>query len=350
MSRFLHSDLLCLAPYVPGEQPKDKQYVKLNTNESPYPPSPKAIAAASKEEVEDLRLYSDPESTVLKQAIADYYCVKTENVLPTNGSDETLAFCFRAFCEKGVRFPDVTYGFYPVFCDLFGITANKMPLNPDFTVKTADYLSAGQTVVLANPNAQTGIYMPLSEIEAIVQSNPDDIVVVDEAYIDFGGQSAVQLTKKYDNLVVVQTFSKSRSLAGARVGFAIACKDLIDDLNRVKYSFHPYNVNRLSGKIAAAAIADRAYFEDCRGKIMAERERLKIALSDMGFTYLPSLSNFVLAKKQGVSGEFLYQSLKQRGILIRHFKDERIADYIRITVGTPNQTDALLYALQEILV
>ena len=348
MSRFLHSDLAALAPYVPGEQPKDKQYIKLNTNESPYPPSPLAVATVTTDEVNDLRLYSDPESTALRSAIAAYYGVQPSCVLPTNGSDETLAFCFRAFCEKGVRFPDVTYGFYPVFCDLFGIRAEKMPLRPDFTVDVADYTAAGQTVVLANPNAQTGVYLPLTEIEKIVQSNPNDIVIVDEAYVDFGGETAVPLTQKYDNLVVVQTFSKSRSLAGARVGFAIAAPGLIEDLNRVKYSFHPYNVNRLSAKIAAAAISDREYFDDCRNKIISERERLKTALDGLGFTYLPSLSNFVLAKKQGVSGEYLYKTLKDRGILIRHFKDARIADYIRITVGTPTQMNALIAALKEI--
>lgn len=348
MSRFLAKDLAGLAPYVPGEQPRERAYIKLNTNENPYFPSRYAMDAIDRAALENLRLYSDPESAELSDAIADCYGLRRENVLPTNGSDEILAFCFRAFGARGLCFPDVTYGFYPVFAALFGQPFRKIPLRPDFTVDPADYAAAGETVVLANPNAQTGIYLPLGEIENIVRSDPDRVVIVDEAYIDFGGESAAALVEKYDNLVVVQTFSKSRSLAGARVGFALACPGLIADLSRVKYSFNPYNVNRLSAALAARAIADRAYFEECRRKIIASRAYLAGALAELGFEALPSLANFVLAKKPGVPGERLYAELRARGFLVRHFPDERIRDYIRITVGTDKDMRALAGALAEV--
>lgn len=349
MSIFLNQILENLTPYEPGEQPKDGQYIKLNTNESPYFPSRYCLESAGSDDIQNLRLYSDPECTLLRKAVAARYKISEENVLPVNGSDEALAFCFAAFCSGGAAFPDVTYGFYKVFAGLFGVNYTQIPLDENFEVNASNYFNIKKTIFLANPNAQTGIYLPLEEIEKIVASNPADVVVVDEAYIDFGGKSAVRLTDKYRNLVVVQTFSKSRSLAGARVGFAIADKSLIEDLKRVKYSFNPYNVNSLSAKLAAAAIADEEYFLQCTQKIIRTREKLTLGLKNLGLTVLPSKANFVLAESKSIDGQTLYKKLKLRGVLVRHFNDERIKNYIRITVGTDEQTDILLKKTEEII-
>lgn len=349
MSGYLNGRLSVLKPYVPGEQPRDAQYIKLNTNENPYFPSRYAISAVNAGELENLRLYSDPECRALSAEIAAYYGVNSENVLPTNGSDEALAFCFAAFCESGALFPDVTYGFYKVFAGLFGAEYEEIKLNPDFTVDIAPYLGCNRAVFLANPNAQTGINLGLEQIERIISSNESNVVVIDEAYVDFGGESVVPLVKKYKNLVVVQTFSKSRSLAGARVGFAVACEELIADLKRVKFSFNPYNVNRLSCLLAAEAMRDREYFEECVKKIIATRVRLAEELEKLGFGVLPSKANFVLAKSPAVAGGELYKRLKEKGVLVRHFDDVRISDYVRITVGTDRDIDILLKKIQEIL-
>ncbi len=351
MSEYLNKKLSSLEPYTPGEQPKEK-LIKLNTNESPYYPSRFAIEAVKSGELKDCRLYSDPESGLLRSAIADFYSacgISKENVLVTNGSDESLAFCFAGFCENGAIFPDVTYGFYKVFASLFGVAYEEIPLNEDFTVSPEPYIADERTVFLANPNAQTGIYLPLEEVERIVSSNPRRVVVVDEAYVDFGGESAVRLIPRHGNLIVVQTFSKSRSLAGARVGFAMAQEGLIGDLNRVKFSFNPYNVNRLSERLAAAAITDAAYFDSCRAKIMATRERLADSLQEMGFKVLPSRSNFLLAGTPKMGGAELQKALRARGILVRHFDDERIKDYVRITIGSDAEISALEKAVKEIL-
>ena len=348
MSRFWNRRLDRLAPYVPGEQPQGREYVKLNTNENPYFPAKYAMDAVTREELEKLRLYSDPECRELTSAIAARCGVAPDRVLATNGSDEALAFCFAAFGERGACFADVTYGFYEVFAAFFGVTARKIPLNADFTVPVAAFAQARETVFLANPNAQTGIALPLTEVERIVRADPDRVVVVDEAYVDFGGESAVPLTSRCDNLVVVQTFSKSRSLAGARVGFAIAAKPLIADLNRARCSFNPYNVNRLSLLLAAAAIRDEDYFAECVQKIVREREFLTQELRARGYDVLPSRANFVLAGSPRTAGLALYEGLKARGVLVRHFADERIADRVRITVGTHEQMLALLAAIDEI--
>jgi histidinol-phosphate aminotransferase len=299
--------------------------------------------------MENLRLYSDPECKTLCEEIAKFYNIKPENVFPTNGSDEALAFCFDAFGEGGAQFPDVTYGFYKVFATFFGVKYTEIPLKKDFTVDVQEYLDCNKMVVLANPNAQTGIYLPLEEIEKIVANNPKHVVVIDEAYVDFGGESAVSLIDKYNNLVVVQTFSKSRSLAGARVGFAMAQPELIADLKRVKYSFHPYNVNRLSSKIASIAIQEVSYFKQTCVAVVHTREKVIEELVKRDFHVLPSLANFVLAKHTKIKGEELYLQLKQRGILVRHFNDERIAQYVRISMGTNEQMEELFHALDLIL-
>ncbi len=349
MSRFLAERLQKLAAYVPGEQPKDGEYVKLNTNENPYPPSPSALAVINGGECEKLRLYCDTECTELKAAIAEFYGVSPKNVLPSNGSDEILAFCFQAYGEKGVCFPDITYGFYKVFAELYGESAEIIPLADDFSVRAEDYIKCGKTVFLANPNAQTGRAIDLDDIEKIIAANGERAVVIDEAYVDFGAQSAVGLIEKYDNLIIVQTLSKSRSLAGARIGFAIANESLIADLNRIKYSFNPYNVNRLSNLAGAAAVRDREYFDCTRAAVMRERENLVAELEQRGFQVVPSQANFVLAKCSAVDGDTLYKKLKANGVLVRHFDDERIKDYIRITIGTVEQHGKLFKALDKVI-
>lgn len=350
MGRFLDESLASILPYTPGEQPQDMQYIKLNTNESPYPPSQKVIDAISCDEVQKLRLYSDPSTKMLDQAIADYYRVDISNVISGNGSDEILAFVFKAFCgKKGMACPDVTYGFYPVFCQLFGIKYIPVPLDDNFCIKVDDYKDIQDNVIIANPNAQTGICLGLDEIEKLVCQNKNRLVVVDEAYVDFGAQTAVPLTQKYDNLIVVQTMSKSRQLAGARVGFAVACESLINDLKTIKFSFNPYNVNRLSTIAGAMAIKDHDYFDECCDKIKLSRKYLVDCLEKLGFLVLPSKANFVLAKHEKMSGQEVYAKLKQKGILVRHLGDERIKDFVRITVGTNEQIKQLAYTLSGIL-
>ena len=348
MSEYLSEKLKNLSPYTPGEQPKGEKYVKLNTNENPYSVSRYCSGKIGRKTLENLRLYSDPENRALTAEIAANYGVNAQNVLPANGSDEALAFCFAAFGGRGALFPDVTYGFYKVFAQFFGVSYKEIPLNDDFTVDVKPYLNCKKTVFLANPNAQTGINLPLAEIENIVKSNPATVVVIDEAYVDFGGESAVKLIKKYKNLVVVQTFSKSRSLAGARVGFAIADEGLIEDLKRVKYSFNPYNVNGVSEYLATAAMKDKKYFEKCTAKIIASRQKLTDGLKALNYTVLPSSANFVLCVSSRIYGGQLYEMLKKRGFLVRHFCDKRIDNFIRITVGTDKQVCALLKEIEKI--
>lgn len=350
MSRFLSPNLAALTPYTPGEQPQGGNFIKLNTNESPYAPAPEVARILADESAEGLRLYSDPAASDLCGAIAEYYGVGAENVFVGNGSDEVLAFAFQAF-GRGRRmvFPDITYAFYGVFAGLFGIAAREVPLDEDFRIRTEDYLTAGEQVVLANPNAITGINLPLSEIERVLAAHPDDVVIIDEAYVDFGGESAVTLIDRYPNLLVVQTFSKSRQLAGARVGLALGSRELIGDLNTVKFSFNPYNVNRLSQKLAAAAMRDVAYFDECRGKIIADRAYTAEGLADMGFEVLPSMANFLLVRSDKIGGEEYYRELKRRGILVRWFDEPKICDWVRISVGSHEEMTALLEETEKIL-
>ncbi len=351
MSTFFSSYLANLSPYTPGEQPQDKKYVKLNTNESPYPPSPGVAAVLNSQEAADLRLYSDPECKELKKALAGYYGVEPENVYVGNGSDEALNFAFLAYATdgRGVAFADITYGFYPVFADLYHIPVQIVPLKADFSLDPKDYYGLNKTIVIANPNAPTGLALSRGEMEGIVKANPDSVVVVDEAYVDFGAESCVELTKQYPNLLVVQTYSKSRSMAGARLGYAIGNAELIRDLETVKFSTNPYNVNRLTLKAGAAAIAQQDYYtENCK-KIMDTRAYTKEQLEKLGFTVLDSKSNFLFAKKPGVDGGAIYQGLKDRGVLVRHFDKDPIRDYNRITIGTREQMDILLSKLEELL-
>ncbi len=351
MSTFFSSQLKNLAPYTPGEQPQDQQYVKLNTNESPYPPSAGVIAALNNKEAADLRLYSDPECKELKKALAGYYGVEPENVYVGNGSDEALNFAFLSYATdgRGVAFADITYGFYPVFADLYHIPVQIVPLKPDFSIDPKDYYGLNKTIVIANPNAPTGLALSRDEMEGIIKANPDSVVVVDEAYVDFGAESCVELTKTYPNLLVVQTYSKSRSMAGARLGYAIGNAELIQDLETVKFSTNPYNVNRLTLRAGVQAIAEQDYYtENCK-KIMATRAYTKEKLEALGFTVLDSRSNFLFARKPGTDGGAIYRGLKERGVLVRHFDKDPIRDYNRITIGTQEQMNIFLEKLEELL-
>lgn len=349
MSKFLSRSLVGLKPYTAGEQPKDRAYIKLNTNESPYPPAP-GVEQAVLAQAGRLNLYSDPSQEQLKRAAGALYGLGGEYVFAGNGSDENLALVFRTFCtDRPLACPDVSYGMYPRLCKLFGINYIAMPLRKNFTVNLGDYSGISANVCLANPNAQTGLYLSAEDIEAFVAANPDRLVIVDEAYIDFGGKSCAPLVKKYNNLIVVQTMSKSRSLAGARVGFTFACPELIAEAEGVRHSFNPYNVNSMSMAAAMVSLTRQDYFKDCTSKIIAARMSMIEGMEKLGMQVLPSLANFVLAKSAKIGGRELYEELKRRGILVRYFPEERIKDYIRATVGTQEQTSALLQALADIL-
>jgi histidinol-phosphate aminotransferase len=351
MSRFLSSRLAGLEAYVPGEQPADMEYIKLNTNESPYPPAPGVAAAINSGEIKKLNLYPNPDGTRLLNKLAGFYNVSAENVIIGNGSDELLAFAFLGFCDnnRGVAFPDITYGFYPVYAGLYGVPYEQIPLKDDFSIAPADYCGIGKNVVLANPNAPTGIALQLSDIERIVRSNPDHVVLIDEAYVDFGAESAVALTKKYDNLLVVHTYSKARSMAGARLSFAISSAPLIGDMNKMKYSFNPYNVNRLTQIMGETALDEDAYYKEKHREIIETRGYTTIRLRELGFTMTDSKANFVFAKHREIGGHELYTALKERGILIRHFSKPRISDYLRITIGTREQMDKMIAATAAIV-
>ncbi len=350
MSRFFSAKYEALKPYVPGEQPKDTQYIKLNTNESPYPLPPSAIERVEAE-VKKLQLYSDPESAQTTAKLAEVLGVKKEQVLLTNGSDEALNFAFMAFCDeqRPIVFPDITYGFYSVFADLNGIPYQTLPLQEDFSIDYRAYKGLDKTIVIANPNAPTGLALPRAAIEEILRSNPKNVVIIDEAYVDFGGESCVPLVDKYDNLLVTQTFSKSRSLAGGRLGMAIGNEKLIADLQAIKYSTNPYNVNRMTAAAGYAALCEKEWFENNVKSICSARENTRKALEKLGFTVLASKTNFLFAKSDAIDGQSLYEKLKERGVLVRHFTGERIKDYNRITVGTEAQMRAFLRAVEDIV-
>ena len=351
MSKFLSSRFSSLVPYTPGEQPTDMKYVKLNTNESPFPPSPKVIEAINCDELKKLNLYPDPTGKALIKKLAEAYSVEEENVFISNGSDDILNFSFMAFCDKdkGACFPEISYGFYEVYAELYGVNYKKVPLKDDFSVDPADYFSAGSTVVIANPNAPTGLTLTPDEVEEILKSNPDDLVIIDEAYVDFGAESCVPLTKRYNNLIVVMTYSKSRSLAGGRLGFAIAHKDLIQDLNTIKYSTNPYNINRLTMLAGVASLEDAKYYQNCNKNTAEVREYTKAELKKRGFSMTDSKANFIFARSDKIGGEEYYLALKSKGVLVRHFKNEKIKEFVRITIGTKEQMDILLSKTDEIL-
>ncbi len=350
MSRFFSYKYQALTPYTPGEQPKDMQYVKLNTNESPFPPSPKAVELAA-EAAKKLQLYSDPQCRDLHAIFEDVFGFSKDEVLFTNGSDEILNFAFMAFCDKDhpAVFPNITYGFYSVFAELNGIPYEEIPLREDFTIDVNDYIGIGKNIFIANPNAPTGIVLSTEEIERIVVSNPNNIVLIDEAYVDFGGESVAPLTRKYDNLIVTQTFSKSRSMAGARLGFGIASPALIRDMNTIKYSTNPYNVNSMTMAAGIGALACEDYTRQNCDTVIKNRDFCASELKKMGFEMTDSKTNFIFAKHPKIDGAVLYEKLRERGILVRHFTKPIIAQYNRITVGTREQMQTLLDAVCKIL-
>lgn len=352
MSKFWSERTKGLDPYVPGEQPKNRQFIKLNTNESPYPCSPLALVAMEKEVSAELRLYPDPNADELKQTIADFYDVEKKNVFVGNGSDEVLAHAFVGLLQqpKALSYPDISYSFYPVYCNLFDIDAIAVPLNEAFAIDPKDYINADGPIIFPNPNAPTGIALSLAQIRTILDGKPDSPVIVDEAYVDFGAESAISLINEYPNLLVVQTLSKSRSLAGIRVGFAVGDAELIEGLERVKNSFNSYPLGRVEQSGATAAIKDVAYFDSCRQKTIDTREAATISLQNMGFVVLPSSANFVFAKPPSrVSAEQLYLLLKEKGVLVRYFNKPRISDYLRITIGTNDEMDVLLKHLSAMI-
>jgi histidinol-phosphate aminotransferase len=348
MSKFWSPFVKDLVPYVPGEQPKLAKLVKLNTNENPYGPSPKAIAAMQAEVNNNLRLYPDPNSDRLKQAVADYYGVQTAQVFVGNGSDEVLAHAFHGLFQHGqpLLFPDISYSFYPVYCGLYGIDFVQVPLDEQFQIRVEDYARPNGGIIFPNPNAPTGCALALEAIERLLKANPDTVVLVDEAYIDFGGETAISLVGKYPNLLVSQTLSKSRSLAGLRVGIAVGHPDLIEALERIKNSFNSYPLDRMAIAGAAAAFEDQAYFEQTCQRVIDSREAVVAGLEQLGFEVLPSAANFVFARHPAKDAATLAAGLREQGVIVRHFKQQRIAQFLRITIGTSEQNQALLDALQ----
>lgn len=350
MSEYLNQRYRNLSPYTPGEQPLDKDYIKLNTNENPYPPGSGVLKVINEAAVKDLRLYEDPDNRLVIRTLAEHYGVKPSQVCVTCGSDETLDLAIMAFGEDGFAFPDLTYNFYKVFCQLHHTDMQVIPLKNDFTIDVKDYLGLGKGVILANPNAPTGLVLPREKIEEILKADPHHVVVVDEAYIDFNeGGSMIPYVNKYPNLLVVQTFSKARSLAGARVGYGIGSEALISDLERIRNSMNPYGLSRLSQQAAIAAVQEQEYYdENCR-KVIATRTWFIQELEKLGFSVLPSHTNFVLAHSDQIPGEVLYQKLKDHGVLVRHFSDPRIADAVRISIGTDEDMHQAAEKIREVL-
>jgi len=351
MSRFWSDVVKGLKPYVPGEQPRLANLVKLNTNENPYGPSPRALEAIRAATGESLKLYPDPNAEQLKMAIGKYHGIEARNVFVGNGSDEVLAHIFLGLLKQArpILFPDISYSFYPVYCGLYQVACETIPLTANFSIRVDDYARPNGGIIFPNPNAPTGCLVPLTDIEHLLQANTESVVVIDEAYVDFGGESAIPLTARYPNLLVVQTLSKSRSLAGLRVGFAVGHADLIEALERVKNSFNSYPLDRLAIAGAVAAFEDRAYFEKTCQAVIATREKLAGELKALGFEVLPSTANFIFARHPQHDAEKSALALRQRSIIVRHFRLPRIEQFLRITVGTDEQCAALVAALKEIL-
>ena len=349
MSKFLSDNYKNLVPYVPGEQVNVK-VIKLNTNESPFPPSPKVKEVLSESVIDKLNLYSDPELKELRSAIAEQFGVTADMVFCGNGSDDVLAFAIMGFCGRGGKLccPEISYGFYPVYADIFGVELEQIPLKDDFSIDVNDYTGKNKNIVIANPNAPTGLALSFEDVEKIISSNPDNLVIIDEAYMAFCGESCMELVKKYNNLLVTRTFSKSHSLAGLRVGFGIGSKEIIDDLNKLKYSFNPYNINTLSIKAAAAAIADNEYYDNKISKIVATREKTIAQLKALGFECTDSKANFIFAASNKIPAAELALKLREKGILVRYFNKAKIDNYLRITVGTDEEMQTLVDAVKEI--
>ncbi|WP_294156119.1 histidinol-phosphate transaminase [uncultured Clostridium sp.] len=351
MSRYWNDHVKTLKPYVPGEQPKDKKYIKLNTNENPYGPSKKVLEAVKKATCDDLKLYPDPTCSDLSAEIAEYYGLNKDEVFLGNGSDEILAFVFMTFFQKGrkVLFPEISYTFYNVYAEMFNLDYELIKLDENFDIPLAQFNQKNGGIIFPNPNAPTGKYIDTKSIIEVIENNTDTVVVVDEAYIDFGGKSMVEYINKYPNLLVIQTFSKSRSLAGLRVGFAMGNAQLIEGLNRVKNSFNSYTIDRLALAGAMEAIRDDDYFNETRNKIMKTREETVRKLEELDFKVLKSQANFIFIKHNHAKGQYLYEELKNNGILVRHFNRDRIEDYLRVTIGTDQEMDVLIEKLKYIL-
>ncbi len=341
-----------IEPYVPGEQPQDKDYIKLNTNENPYPPSPRVMEVLKKSIREEIRLYPDPECWDLRKELAAYYKLQgTEEVFVGNGSDEVLAFSFMAFFKSSlpILFPEITYSFYPVYCSLFDIDYQVISLKEDFTIPAANFIRRNGGIIFPNPNAPTGIYLSLKEIERLLQKNKDSLIIIDEAYIDFGGESAVSLIREYSNLLIIQTMSKSRSLAGLRIGYAMGQEDLVEGLNRIKNSFNSYTLDRLAQAAASESLKDEGYFLETRGRIIATRERIARELRKRNFVVLDSKTNFLFMSHPSYQAEKILKTLKGRGVLVRYFKHRGIENYLRVSIGTDREMNIFIKEIDEIL-
>jgi histidinol-phosphate aminotransferase len=351
MSRFLNAKYAGLHPYVPGEQPKDRDYIKLNANEISLPPSPKVKEALSKGVIDGLGKYSDPHAKTLCEAIGEYYKINPANIFIGNGSDEILSFCFTTFFAENskVCFPDITYDFYKDYALTFGVDFLEMPIRDDFTIDIDGYIKTDRHIIIANPNALTGLFLSLPDVEKIIVSNPNRLVIIDEAYVDYDNESSVPFAVKYPNVVVIQTFSKSRNLAGARIGFAVASKDIIDDLNDIKFTFNPMNISSMAIAAGVAAVGDTAYLKECVGMIIRNREHAKKAFEQLGFSVVASRANFFLLTRPGLDPKEYCARLKDMGILVRRYDSPRIENYTRITIGTAREMDAVINATKMIL-
>jgi len=357
MSKFWNDKIKEIEPYVPGEQPKDKKYIKLNTNENPYSPSKKVIEKIKSMNLEDLKLYPDPDVSKLREVIADYFSKKIsekftkEQIFVGNGSDEVLALIFMTFFNKGdkVYYPDITYSFYPVYADLFDLKEVRIPLNENFEIEIDKYFGLDGHIIITNPNAPTSIALKLNEIEKIVKNNPTQLIVIDEAYVDFGAESSVKLVNKYDNVLVVQTFSKSRSFAGMRLGYAIGSENIIEGLNRLKFSFNSYTVDRISIEAGIESFKDDEYFVKTNAKIIETREKTVKKLKELGFKVLNSSANFIFISHNKVFAGDLYKNLKDNGVLVRYFAKDRIDNYLRVTIGTDEDMEIFIEKLNKLL-
>jgi len=350
LSKYWSEVVQKLEPYVPGEQPNDKTYIKLNTNENPYPPSPKVLSVIKQAANESLRLYPTPTCDELRTCIAQYHGLVKEQIFVGNGSDELLAFSFLAFFNPGssILFPDITYSFYPVYCALFHIDYTPIPLDEDFAIPVAKFFEKNGGIIFPNPNAPTGKQIALESIEEIAKQNADQVIIIDEAYIDFGGESAVKFIERYPNLLVIQTLSKSRSLAGLRVGFAMGHKDLIEALDRVKNSINSYTLDRVALAGALESFKDEKYFQDTRQKVIATREKIAAKLEAMDFQVIPSKANFIFISHPSISAEHIYQQLRAKGILVRYFNKARIDNFLRVSIGTEEEMECFLKGITEI--
>ena len=351
MSIFLVDEYRDMEPYVPGEQPKDKLYIKLNANETSMPPSPKVFEAISKKEIWNSSYYADPHCHAFRQAVAEVYGLTEDDVFVGNGADEVLSFVLMCFFRRGMKiyFPDITYSFYRTYAKTFGLDMEEVPVKEDFSIDIDDYMDLQGDIIFANPNNPTGLAVPTADIERLVKANPERMVIIDEAYADYSGETCLPLVAKYPNLVVVRTFSKSRNMAGLHIGFAVAAKDVIADMNSIKFSFNPFNLNSITMAAGIAAVKDTYYFDSCVKKIVANREHTKAELEKLGFEVLPSKANFVFCRHDAIDAGELCAKLKEEGILTRHFKDARLNPYLRITIGTEHEMAVVLITIKEIL-